>query len=167
MGLALAVRYCDGKGIERDYAEAMRWARLAADQGDAPAWDFVGWMYFRGIGVPRNADIAANYFKAAAGKSAAAAWNLGQCYFAAQGVEHDIPKALECWKNAACLTNRTRGMSQARCILSPTRRFNGLYWKSVPGNSPPALGANRAEVDDRNIHYIVPFYWGAWCASGP
>ena len=101
--LSLAVRYRDGKGVARDNAEAMRWGHMAADKGDATAMDFVGFMYFRGVGVTHNVDIAVGYFKAAAGKSAAAAWNLGQCYFAAQGVEQDIPKALEAWKKAAAM----------------------------------------------------------------
>jgi len=101
--LSLAYRYRDGKGVKRDYAEAMRWAHLAADRGDAEAIDFVGWMFFEGLGVKRSPAIAAGYFKAAAGKSAAAAWNLGQCYFGAQGMEHDIPKALEVWKKAAAM----------------------------------------------------------------
>lgn len=101
--LGLAERYRDGKGVERDNAEAMRWGHLAADKGDPAAMDFVGFMYFRGVGVKRNADLAFGYFKAAADKSAAAMWNLGQCYFAAQGVEQDIPKALATWKKAAAM----------------------------------------------------------------
>ena len=99
--LSLALRYRDGKGVKRDYAEAMRWAHLAADRGDAAAMDFVGWMFLEGLGVKHNPKIAAGYFKAAAGKSATAAWNLGQCYFGAQGVDQDVPKALEVWKRAA------------------------------------------------------------------
>ncbi len=91
--LSLAYRYRDGKGVRKDYAEAMRWAHLAADRGDAAAMDFVGWMFFQGLGVKHNPTVAAGYFKAAAGESAAAALNLGQCYFGAQGVEHDVPKA--------------------------------------------------------------------------
>jgi TPR repeat protein len=66
-------------------AEALRWGHRAADQGHAEAMDFIGFLYFRGVEVPRNPDVAAGYFKAAAGQSAQAAWNLGQCHFAAQG----------------------------------------------------------------------------------
>jgi len=101
--MELAYRYRDGKGVKRDYAEALRWAHLAADSGDAGARDFVGWMYFQGLGVKRSPEIAAGYFKAAAAKSDTAAWNLGQCYFAAQGVDQDVPKALEFWKKAAAM----------------------------------------------------------------
>jgi TPR repeat protein len=116
--LSLAYRYRDGKGVTRDYAEAMRWAHLAADRGDAAAMDFVGWMFFEGLGVKHDPAIAAGYFKAASGESAAAAWNLGQCYFGAQGVEQDIPKALEVWKRAAAMGHGRAASSAAMAYLA-------------------------------------------------
>lgn len=99
--VSLAVRYRDGKGVAQDYAEAMRWAHRAADRGDAAAMDFVGHAFLRGVGAPRRPEIAAGYFQAAASQSATAAFNLGQCCFAAQGLEQDVPRALETWKRAA------------------------------------------------------------------
>jgi hypothetical protein len=116
--LFLAYRYRDGKGVKKDYAEAMRWAHLAADRGDAESMDFVGWMYFAGLGVMRNPTIAAGYFKAAAEKSAQAAWNLGQCYFGAQGVDQDIPKALELWKKAAAMGSGRAASTAAMVYLA-------------------------------------------------
>lgn len=116
--LSLAIKYRDGKGVEKNTAEAMHWGHLAADNGNADAMDFVGFMYFRGVGVAHNADIAAGYFKAAADKSAAAAWNLGQCYFAAQGVPQDIPKALESWKKAAAMGHGRAAATAAMTYLS-------------------------------------------------
>ncbi len=116
--LSLALCYRDGKGVKRDYGEAMHWAHLAADRGDAAAMDFVGWMFFRGLGVKHNPTIAAGYFKAAAGKSAQAAWNLGQCYFGAQGVDHDIPKALEAWKEAAAMGHGCAASTAAMVYLA-------------------------------------------------
>jgi hypothetical protein len=116
--LSLAYRYRDGKGVKKDYAEAMRWAHLAADQGNAEAMDFVGWMFFEGLGVKHNPTITAGYFKAAAGTSSAAAWNLGQCYFGAQGVEHDVPKALEVWKKAAAMGSGRAASTAAMVYLA-------------------------------------------------
>ena len=97
----LAVRYRDGKGVAKDEAAAMQWAHRAADAGNADAMDFVGFAYLRGAVIQRNPTIAFAYFKAAAEESSQAAFNLGQCYFGAQGTEQDIPKALEYWKKAA------------------------------------------------------------------
>ncbi len=97
----LAFHYHDGKGVAKDEAEALSWAHRAADGGDAEAMDFVGFAYLRGSAIKGNPVIAFGYFKAAADHSAQAAFNLGQCYFGAQGTEQDIPKALEYWKKAA------------------------------------------------------------------
>jgi TPR repeat protein len=46
------VLYYYGRGVKRDYGEAMRWYRKAADQGDAFAQNNVGWLYANGLGVP-------------------------------------------------------------------------------------------------------------------
>ena len=81
----------------------MHWGHLAADQGDADAMDFVGFAYLTGRGVTQNAGIAFGYFHAAADHSAQGGYNLGQCYFGAQGVDQNIPEALRAWKKAAML----------------------------------------------------------------
>lgn len=99
--LDLAIRYRDGKSVTKDDVEAMQWGHRAADAGNAEAMDFVGFAYLRGAVVERNPVIAIGYFKAAAEQSPQAAFNLGQCYFGAQGTEQDVPKALESWKKAA------------------------------------------------------------------
>ena len=99
--LDLAHRLRDGKGVAKDDAEALRWAHMAADAGSTDAMDFVGFAYLRGAVVKRNPAIAFGYFKAAANESAQAAFNLGQCYYGAQGTEQDCAKALEWWKKAA------------------------------------------------------------------
>ncbi len=108
--LDLAIRYRDGKGVAKDDAAAMQWAHRAADAGNADAMDFVGFAYLRGAVVKRSPEIAFGYFKAAAEKSAQAAFNLGQCYFGAQGTEQDCAKALDWWKKAAAERPRTRGV---------------------------------------------------------
>ncbi len=139
--LALAVRYRDGKGVKKDYAEAMRWGHLAADRGDAAAMDFVGWMFLRGHGVEYRPEIAVGYFKAAAGESAQAAWNLGQCTFGAQGVDQDVPRALAVWRSAA-----ERGHGRAASTAA-------MVYLAGDGVAPDPAEARRlaeraAELDD-------------------
>ncbi len=116
--LDLAHRYRDGKGVEKDIKLAMQWAHRAADAGNAEAMDFVGHAYLRGADVNRNPVIAFGYFKAAAEKSAQAAFNLGQCYFGAQGTEQDIPKALDWWKKAAEKSHGRAASTAAMAYLS-------------------------------------------------
>lgn len=116
--LALAIRLRDGNGEEKNPAEAMRWAHLAADAGHAEAMDFVGFAYLRGAMVPRSTAIAFGYFQAAAPKSAQAAFNLGQCYYGAQGTEQDCAKALEWWEKAAAQGHGRAAAAAAMAHLS-------------------------------------------------
>jgi TPR repeat protein len=44
----------EGHGVPQDYKEAMRWYRLAADQGNALAQFELGSMYDKGLGVPKD-----------------------------------------------------------------------------------------------------------------
>ncbi len=50
--------YHNGEGVVKDAAEAAKWFRLAADQGEALAQVNLGIMYANGEGVPRD-DVAA------------------------------------------------------------------------------------------------------------
>ena len=44
--------YYQGQGVPQDYAEAVSWYRLAAEQGNATAQSNLGAMYDNGRGVP-------------------------------------------------------------------------------------------------------------------
>jgi TPR repeat protein len=46
--------YDNGQGVPQDYTEAMKWYRLAADQGNASAQNNLGAMYGDGQGVPQD-----------------------------------------------------------------------------------------------------------------
>ena len=46
--------YDDGDGVPKNDAEALKWYRRAADQGDADAQFNLGLMYYNGEGVPKN-----------------------------------------------------------------------------------------------------------------
>jgi tetratricopeptide (TPR) repeat protein len=115
---SLAVSYRDGTDVAKDHAAAMLWAHRAADQGHAEALDFVGAAYLRGSVVKRHPEIALAYFKAAAARSTNAAFNLGQCYFGAQGTTQDIPQALEWWEKAAARGHGRAAATAAMAYLS-------------------------------------------------
>ncbi len=116
--LELAYRYRDGKGVAKNDSEAMKWAHRAADGGNADAMDFVGFAYLRGAVVKRNTEIAFGYFKAAAEKVPQAAFNLGQCYFGAQGTEQNVPQALLWWEKAAERGHGRAAVAAALAYLS-------------------------------------------------
>ena len=50
--------YNDGRGVPQNYAEAVKWYRLAAEQGYASAQNNLGVMYNDGRGVPQNGVMA-------------------------------------------------------------------------------------------------------------
>ena len=61
--------YADGDGVPQDYAEALRWYGLAAEQGDANAQYGLGLMYANGWGVPKENVEAHMWFNLAAAQS--------------------------------------------------------------------------------------------------
>ncbi|MFO0820045.1 MAG: C39 family peptidase [Pirellulales bacterium] len=116
--LSLAVRYRDAIEVAKDDAAAMMWGHRAADQGHPDALDFIGFAYLRGVMLKRKPEVAFGYFKAAADQSAQAAYNLGQCYFGAQGTEQNCTAAIEWWKKAAAKGHGRAASTAAMALLS-------------------------------------------------
>src|SRR6266849_2542068 len=50
----LASAYYRGKGVPQDYAEALRWYKMAANQGEPDAEDGLGYMYVAGRGTKQD-----------------------------------------------------------------------------------------------------------------
>ena len=65
----LGVRHEKGRGVLRDYGEAVKWYRLAAEQGDTEAQYNLGVMYGKGQGVPQDYVQARMWLNLAASKA--------------------------------------------------------------------------------------------------
>jgi TPR repeat protein len=63
--------YNRGQGVPQDYSEAVKWYRLAAEQGSANAQYVLGIMYANGRGVPQNDVQAHMWFNLAASRAPA------------------------------------------------------------------------------------------------
>ena len=61
--------YTNGRGVPESGAEALRWYRLAADQGFALAQYVLGVMYTNGVGVPQDYVAAHMWLNLAASQS--------------------------------------------------------------------------------------------------
>jgi len=73
----LGLTYYNGEGVPQDYAQAMKWYRLAADQGVAEAQYNLGLMYYNGRGVPQDDAQAMKWYRLAAEQGdAEAEYNL-------------------------------------------------------------------------------------------
>lgn len=94
--------YAEGKGVTKDYVEAVKWFRKAAEQGFAPAQDNLGTCYTFGNGVPKDYDEAAKWFRKAAEQGIALSqFNLGYCCYVGQGVTQDYGEAAKWFGKAA------------------------------------------------------------------
>ncbi len=68
--------YDTGKGVPQDFAEAIKWYRKAADQGDALAQLLLGEMYTHGQGAPQDFMAAHVWCNLAAARFSASAKKL-------------------------------------------------------------------------------------------
>jgi uncharacterized protein len=90
-----------GQGVPQDYAEAMKWYRKAAAQGEAGAQYSIGMMYDYGNGVPVDyAEAGRWYLKAADQAYSRAQRALGDMCSVGHGVPKDYVKAYM-WLNLA------------------------------------------------------------------
>jgi clan AA aspartic protease (TIGR02281 family) len=85
----------NGQGVTQDYKEALKWYRLAADQGNAEAQFFLGTMYATGKGVVQDYREAVKWHRLAAQQGMPRAQlSLGiQYYGGREGVAQDYQYA--------------------------------------------------------------------------
>ncbi len=107
--LELGRRYVKGDGVPQDYAEALKWFRLDAEQGDAEAQYNLGFMYENGEGVPQDYAEAVRWYRMAAEQGHANAQSsLGSMYYYGKGIPKDSAEALK-WFRLAAKQEDTRG----------------------------------------------------------
>ena len=115
---SLGYDYQNGtSGKAKDYAKAMKYARIAADRGNTDAMVDVGNMYRLGYGVEKNLAESVKWFRKAAEQgNAVAQFNLGYSYVSGNGIEKNPTEALMWYRKAA-----DQGIAKAQTIL-------GLYY---------------------------------------
>ena len=92
----------EGKGVEKNIDESIRWYLFAADQGLSRSQYRLGVIYSFGIGVPKNPDKAAKWYRKAANQGyAEAQYSLASVYDEGKGVPKDQSKAAYWYKKAA------------------------------------------------------------------
>ena len=108
------MKYFTGEGVLQDATEAVRWFRLAAEQGHAIAQYNLGVKYDTGEGVPKDYAEAVRWFRLAAEQGdASAQYNLGIAYDTGEGVLQDSAEA-HMWLNLAA--SRSSGADRARSV---------------------------------------------------
>lgn len=86
----------------KNYAEAILWDRKAADQGNATAQTYVGYLYEKGLGVPRDYAQALSWYRKASDQGYAPAQkNIGNLYEQGSGLTRDYAEAMRWYRMAA------------------------------------------------------------------
>ena len=112
--------YWGKNGKTKDYDQAVKWYRKAAEMGNADAQNNLGICYANGQGVTQEYEnfVLAAFFgetdkealkwyrKAAEQGHSQAQYNLGLCYYKGRGVTKDLDKARELWRKAAAQGNQ-------------------------------------------------------------
>jgi TPR repeat protein len=99
----LGLMYYMGRGVKRDYKQAMEWHRKAALQGKSDAQYVVGAMYYTGNSVPQDQKLAVQWFRKAAEQGHADAQHaLGLMYrYHVAGMPQDVVLAYMLWNLAS------------------------------------------------------------------
>ena len=86
----------------KNYTEAARLYRIAAEQGHADAQCYLGYCYGKGLGVEKDPKEAVKWYRKAAEQGQSdAQYNLGYCYEKGLGVEKDPKEAVKWYRKAA------------------------------------------------------------------
>lgn len=101
--LAVVEKYRSGAGgVKRDPAKAVRWCRMAAEQGNAGAQFTLGRCYETSDGVEKDAAEAVKWYRAAAEQGLVdAQLELARCYETGVGVAKDGVEAANWYGKAA------------------------------------------------------------------
>jgi TPR repeat protein len=88
--------------VAKNYADAMRWCRLAADQDSAWCENEIGRMYEHGWGVAQDQVEAMRWYRMAAAQDLPEAqYNIGAFYLNGSGIPQDYVEAMRWFRMAA------------------------------------------------------------------
>jgi tetratricopeptide (TPR) repeat protein len=86
--------YHGNLGVEKNYAEAVKWFRKGAEQKSASSQYYLGLCYYNGEGVAKDYVQAVKWYRKAAEQNVASAQiSLGACYADDHGVARDFVEA--------------------------------------------------------------------------
>ena len=155
---------------KKDYSEAVKWYRKAAEQGFARAQRNLGVCYNNGEGVTQSYSEAVKWYRKAAEQGdATAQCNLGWCYENGEGVSKSISDAVKWYRKAA-----EQGLARAQYSLGLCYEYNkgvsqswseAVKWyrkaaEQGDANAQASLGARyeNGEGVPRNLTEAIKWY---------
>jgi uncharacterized protein len=151
----LGAAYFNGRGVEKNIAEAQRWFTQAAQKGYAKAQYNLGVMYYAGQGVPQNQAEALNWFSKAAGQGLAdAQYNLGVMCYQGAGITQNYPEAFKLYSQAAqkghALAQYNLGLMYLTGNSTPKDPVKAYMWLSLAASQKvPEAVKNRDYLETK------------------
>ena len=95
-------KYYEGIGVRREFHEAAKWYRMAAEEGNAEAQNMLAYMLYNGQGVEKNLTEAFKWFSMAANQGFLSSqfW-VGYLYHTGRGVAQNYAEAAKWYRKAA------------------------------------------------------------------
>jgi hypothetical protein len=155
--------YYSGRGVPQDYKEAIKWYRLAAEQGEEDAQFALGVMYDQGQGVPQDYKEAVKWYRLAANQGERASqFNLGLMYYDGLGVPKNYVQA-HMWYNLAGANGEAKGIKNRDLIaqkmtavqIAEAQRL-AREWKPNTGRSVPVSVEARSRVGTGTVASSAP-----------
>ena len=136
--------YADGLGVAKDGKEAVRWCRLAADQGDVDAQCILGAIYADGLVVAKDGKEAVRWYRLAADQGDADAMHkLGAMYANGLGVAKDEKEAARWFRLAADKEDADTQLAR------DLKDFNGALKRQLEAMQSGEIGfAPQAELNE-------------------
>ena len=130
--VALGDAFRLGLGVGKDFSEAIKWYRKAAEKKYSDAQYELGNAYASGSGVPQDFFEAVKWWKLAAENDGwghtegyiASGYLLGRAYARGEGVAKNDAEAVKWLRKAAYLGNKERARYASE-FLQKRRRFRG------------------------------------------
>jgi TPR repeat protein len=142
----MGMSFFQGHGVDRDYAKAMVWYQRVADRDKTGgAYNNIGHMLEKGLGVPRDNKMAMSYYlKVSCLNNNMAQLNIGQMLELGYGVKQDLIEAMNWYTKAAEAGNPTAQFRLGKMYLrgKPLYDFElALTWfeRAVENGNTEAL----------------------------
>ena len=105
----------------KDYNQAAKWSRKAAEQGHSDAQVFLGYLYQHGLGLTKDLQESIKWYKLAAEQGdTAGQYNLAWCYQEGEGVNANYSEAIKWYTLAA-----NKGLHEAQ------QQLGVMYYKGL------------------------------------
>ena len=148
------LHYYGARGVELDYAQALRYFTTAFEQGQNGAVGNIGHMYVQGLGVRKNVTEAHKYFVKGASMGQATAQNgLGYMHALGLHVNENRDKAIDYFKLAAEQGNVDALYNLGALHLTGRRKYRNLKGSDVQQTS-----IRQSQQTDRNFGKALQYF---------